>query len=155
MEQKLILVGDGGVGKTTLGKQLLRSEFDPKYIPTLGVEVFPYEAYNIWDTAGQTKFGGLRSGYYVGGSLAIIMVDATSELSANLINDWYNSLKEVNPRMKIGILMNKMGCTNSVKRNCIRKARTFAQENNALYGEIDMKHFQLELFNRYLQELNN
>ena len=74
-EFKLVLVGDGGVGKTTLVKRHLTGEFEKKYIPTLGVEVHPLKfttncgplAFNVWDTAGQEKFGGLRDGYYIQG----------------------------------------------------------------------------------------
>ena len=48
-------------------------EFEKKYIPTLGVEVRPLRfstnfgpiVFNVWDTAGQEKFGGLRDGYYI------------------------------------------------------------------------------------------
>lgn len=92
-EFKLILVGDGGVGKTTFVKRHLTGEFEKKYVgmfylhlkiylmilkcyfiyflATLGVEVYPLKFYtscgpiqfNVWDTAGQEKFGGLRDGY--------------------------------------------------------------------------------------------
>lgn len=45
-------------------------------IATLGVEVHPLSfhtnrgtiTYNVWDTAGQEKFGGLRDGYYIQGA---------------------------------------------------------------------------------------
>jgi len=85
-EFKLVLVGDGGVGKTTLVKRHLTGEFEKKYIPTLGVEVHPLKfttncgdlSFNVWDTAGQEKFGGLRDGYYIQGQCAIIMFDVTS-----------------------------------------------------------------------------
>jgi GTP-binding nuclear protein Ran len=40
-EFKLLLVGDGGVGKTTFIKSYLTDEFEKKYITTLGVEVHP------------------------------------------------------------------------------------------------------------------
>lgn len=40
-EYKLVLVGDGGVGKTTFVKRHLTGEFEKKYIATLGVEVHP------------------------------------------------------------------------------------------------------------------
>eukprot|EP01038_Epipyxis_sp_PR26KG_P005787 gene5787-7985_t len=40
-EFKLILVGDGGVGKTTFVKRHLTGEFEKKYVATLGVEVYP------------------------------------------------------------------------------------------------------------------
>ena len=60
-EFKLILVGDGGVGKTTFVKRHLTGEFEKKYVATLGVEVYPLLfhtnrgpiKFNVWDTAGQ------------------------------------------------------------------------------------------------------
>eukprot|EP01040_Poterioochromonas_malhamensis_P001567 gene1568-1659_t len=58
-EFKLILVGDGGVGKTTFVKRHLTGEFEKKYVATLGVEVYPLRfhtncgtiQFNVWDTA--------------------------------------------------------------------------------------------------------
>lgn len=44
-EFKLVLVGDGGVGKTTFVKRHLTGEFEKKYIATLGVEVHPMSFY--------------------------------------------------------------------------------------------------------------
>ena len=66
-EFKLILVGDGGVGKTTFVKRHLTGEFEKKYVATLGVEVHPLLfhtnrgpiKFNVWDTAGQEKVGCL------------------------------------------------------------------------------------------------
>jgi len=83
---KLVLVGDGGTGKTTFVKRHMTGEFEKKYVATLGVEVHPLDfttnrgtiVFNTWDTAGQEKFGGLRDGYYINGQCAIIMFDVTS-----------------------------------------------------------------------------
>lgn len=69
---KLVLLGDGGVGKTTFVKRHLTGEFEKKYIATLGVEVHLLKFYtnfgtilfNVWDTAGQEKYGNLRDNYY-------------------------------------------------------------------------------------------
>jgi hypothetical protein len=75
-----VLVGDGGVGKTTFVKRHLTGEFEKKYVATLGVEVHPLVfhtnrgpiRFNVWDTAGQEKFGGLRDGYYIQGTYGFI-----------------------------------------------------------------------------------
>lgn len=107
--QQLVLVGDGGTGKTTFVKRHLTGEFEKKYvgmseemfqihvtitsaihdlvtavlffvtIATLGVEVHPLVfhtnrgpiKFNVWDTAGQEKFGGLRDGYYIQGKICV------------------------------------------------------------------------------------
>ncbi|KAB0384229.1 hypothetical protein FD755_006146 [Muntiacus reevesi] len=82
---KLVLVGDGSTGKTTFVKLHLTGEFE-KYVATLGVEVHPLVfhtnrgpiKFNVWDTAGQEKIGGLRDGYYIQAQCAIIMFDVTS-----------------------------------------------------------------------------
>ena len=57
---KIVLVGDGGVGKTTFVKRHLTGEFEKRYIATIGAEVHPLVFHtsrgpimlNLWDTAG-------------------------------------------------------------------------------------------------------
>ena len=77
---KVVLVGDGGVGKTTWLQKHRSGEFETRYIATLGVEVHPLRfqinqnekqvlQFNVWDCAGQEKFGGLRDGYYIMGQV--------------------------------------------------------------------------------------
>lgn len=70
-EFKLVLVGDGGVGKTTFVKRHKSGEFEKVYHATVGAEVHPMPfntsrgkiIFNVWDTAGQEKYLGLRDGY--------------------------------------------------------------------------------------------
>jgi GTP-binding nuclear protein Ran len=101
---KLVLVGDGGVGKTTFVKRHLTGEFEKKYVATLGVEVHPLEfhtnrgqlVFNVWDTAGQEKFGGLRDGYYIQGQCAIIMFDVTSRITYKNVPNWHRDMVRSN-----------------------------------------------------------
>ena len=66
--------------QTTFVKRHLTGEFEKKYVATLGVEVHPLVfhtnrgplRFNVWDTAGQEKFGGLRDGYYIQGRFSLV-----------------------------------------------------------------------------------
>lgn len=45
--------------------------------------------FDVWDTAGQEKFGGLRDGYYINGQCAIIMFDVTSRITYKNVPNWH------------------------------------------------------------------
>src|SRR5580692_9883213 len=101
---KVIFVGNASSGKTTICRKLLGCNNEKKYIPTMGVEVHPYmvelaggmhgNIYKIWDCAGNPKFGGLRSGYYIGTSVAFIFHGGKSFLTPE---EWENDVKSVAP----------------------------------------------------------
>jgi GTP-binding nuclear protein Ran len=143
-EFKLILVGDGGVGKTTFVKRHLTGEFEKKYVATLGVEVHPLSFYtnlgeivfNVWDTAGQEKFGGLRDGYYIQGTCAIIMFDVTSRITYRSVPNWHRDLTRVCENIPIVLCGNKV----DIKDRKVRaKNITFHRKKNLQYYEISAK----------------
>ena len=113
---KVIIVGDGGVGKTSLVKRHLTGQFDEKYIATLGVEVHPMRfetnygqvCFNIWDCAGTEKFGGLRDGYYVQANAAIVMYDVTSLNTYKNVVNWIISIRRLCPDIPIVVVGNKV-----------------------------------------------
>merc|ERR1711998_2904 len=112
---KLLVVGDGGSGKTTFCKRHVNGEFRVTYIPTIGVEVHPLDFttnkgiinFMCWDTAGQEKFGGLRDGYYVGGECAILMFDLSDRNSYKNIPVWYRDILRVCDMIPIVLVGNK------------------------------------------------
>merc|ERR1712154_742193 len=142
-EFKLVLVGDGGVGKTTLVKRHLTGEFEKKYIPTLGVEVHPLGVttncgplkFNVWDTAGQEKFGGLRDGYYIQGQCAIIMFDVTSRITYRNVPNWHRDLTRVCENIPIVLCGNKV----EIKDRKKAKQITFHRKKNLQYYDISAK----------------
>jgi GTP-binding nuclear protein Ran len=141
---KLILVGDGGVGKTTFVKRHLTGEFEKKYIATLGVEVHPLKfhttrgllVFNIWDTAGQEKFGGLRDGYYIQGQAAIIMFDVTSRITYKNVPNWHRDLVRVCDYIPIVLVGNKVDIKD---RKVKAKQITFHRKKNLQYYDISAK----------------
>ncbi|KAI7299404.1 GTP-binding nuclear protein, partial [Hortaea werneckii] len=141
---KLVLVGDGGTGKTTFVKRHLTGEFEKKYIATLGVEVHPLGfstnlgqiQFDVWDTAGQEKFGGLRDGYYINGQCGIIMFDVTSRITYKNVPNWHRDLVRVCENIPIVLTGNKV----DVKERKVKaKTITFHRKKNLQYYDISAK----------------
>jgi small GTP-binding protein len=69
---KIILIGDGAVGKTSLISRFVEGRFESSYQATLGVDLFNKTVtlpngsvmLNIWDIAGQSSFATVRSSFY-------------------------------------------------------------------------------------------
>ncbi|XP_029621953.1 GTP-binding nuclear protein Ran isoform X1 [Salmo trutta] len=141
---KLVLCGDGGTGKTTFVKRHLTGEFEKKYVATLGVEVHPLVfhttrgtiKYNVWDTAGQEKFGGLRDGYYIQAQCAIIMFDVTSRVTYKNVPNWHRDLVRVCENIPIVLCGNKVDIKD---RKVKAKSIVFHRKKNLQYYDISAK----------------
>ncbi|XP_059202692.1 GTP-binding nuclear protein Ran [Centropristis striata] len=141
---KLVLVGDGGTGKTTFVKRHITGEFEKKYVATLGVEVHPLSfhtnrgqiRYNVWDTAGQEKFGGLRDGYYIQAQCAIIMFDVTSRVTYKNVPNWHRDLVRVCENIPIVLCGNKVDIKD---RKVKAKSIVFHRKKNLQYYDISAK----------------
>jgi len=141
---KLILVGDGGTGKTTFVKRHVTGEFEKKYVATIGVEVHPLHfhtncghiCFNVWDTAGQEKFGGLRDGYYIQGHCAILMFDVTSRMTYKNVPNWHRDLVRVCENIPIVLCGNKV----DVKERKVKYRHiNYHRKRNLQYYDISAK----------------
>jgi GTP-binding nuclear protein Ran len=101
---KLVLVGDGGVGKTTLAKMWAGGSFETRYVATVGVDVHHVVVHtnlgsvvlDIWDCAGQEKFAGLRDRYFISGQAGLAFGDAGSQQSQQRArSEWVPSMRRV------------------------------------------------------------
>jgi len=122
----------------------LTGEFEKKYIATLGVEVHPLGfttnlgqiQFDVWDTAGQEKFGGLRDGYYINGQCGIIMFDVTSRITYKNVPNWHRDLVRVCENIPIVLTGNKV----DVKERKVKaKTITFHRKKNLQYYDISAK----------------
>ena len=102
---KVILVGDSGVGKTSIILRFITNEYNKDTPSTTGanyaskdVEFNEYKTklqYDVWDTAGQEQYKGLSKIFYKDASIVILVFDITNEKSFSEIkNFWYNEIKE-------------------------------------------------------------
>ncbi|KAJ8790030.1 hypothetical protein J1605_004782 [Eschrichtius robustus] len=138
---KLVLVGDGGTGKTTFLKRHLTGESEKKYVATLGVEVHPLVfhtsrgpiQFNVWDTARQEKFGGLRDGYYIQAQCAIITFDVTSRVTYKNV---HRDLVRVCENIPIMLCGNKVGIKD---RRVKAKSIVLHRKKNLQYYDISAK----------------
>jgi len=99
---KIILLGDSGVGKTSLLNCLEPNDIDLNQKKTISLEYFNYiiKANNniirmqIWDTVGHEKFNSIISNYYKTTDVAIFMYSIDNIESFNNINNWFNELND-------------------------------------------------------------
>lgn len=147
---KVVLIGDGAVGKTTFVKRHVTGEFEKVYTATQGAEVKEIIFYtnhgpiklNLWDTAGQEKLGGLREGYYIGANAAILMFDVTSRITYKNIAKWHKDLVRVCDNIPIVLVGNKV---DQKDRKVKARQITFHRKRNLQYFDISAKsNYQYE-----------
>ena len=97
---KVIVSGDGGVGKTSFLNRLINDSFDANSTLTKGVDFFSKDVhingseYNfiMWDFAGQRQFKKLLSDFVNGSLAAFILFDLSRFTTLEGVEDWINKL---------------------------------------------------------------
>jgi len=98
---KILIIGESGVGKSSLLLRFTDDQFDPEMAATIGVD-FKVKVMDqqgnkvklaIWDTAGQERFRTLTPSYYRGAQGAILVYDVSSRESFTKVEDWLNELE--------------------------------------------------------------
>ncbi|XP_029612483.1 ras-related protein Rab-9A-like [Salmo trutta] len=93
---KVILLGDGGVGKSSLMNRYVTNKFDTHLFHTIGVEFLNKElevdgrtvTLQIWDTAGQERFRSLRTPFYRGSDCCLLTFSMDDNQSFHNLNNW-------------------------------------------------------------------
>merc|ERR1711918_73793 len=93
---KVIILGDSGVGKTSLMNQYVNKKFSNQYKATIGADFLTKEVQvddrlvtmQIWDTAGQERFQSLGVAFYRGADACILVFDLTAPKSFDNLDTW-------------------------------------------------------------------
>lgn len=99
---KLLIIGDSGVGKSSLLLRFADNTFSGNYITTIGVDfkIRTIEVdgekvkLQIWDTAGQERFRTITSTYYRGTHGVIVVYDVTSGESFANVKRWLHEIEQ-------------------------------------------------------------
>lgn len=147
---KLVIIGDGGVGKTTFVKRHITGEFEKAYKPTKGAEVSEIDFSTsrgkirlmLWDTAGQEKLGHLRDCYYIDSQCAIIMFDLTQRQTYRNVAKWHKDLTKVCEKIPIVLVGNKADIKD---RKMTAQNINFHRKRNLQYYDVSAKsNYQYE-----------
>lgn len=93
---KVIILGDSGVGKTSLMNQYVNKKFSSQYKATIGADFLTKEVMignrlvtlQIWDTAGQERFQSLGCAFYRGADCCVLVFDLTRQSSFSNLDTW-------------------------------------------------------------------
>ena len=96
MSVKILILGDAGVGKTSLTSRFADDFFSMHYISTIGVDFKTKMIkiknknvkYQVWDTAGQERFRSIAKAYYRGVSGILLAFSVTDRASFENIENW-------------------------------------------------------------------
>ena len=126
-----------GVGKTTFVKRYLNAMGEDEVHPLIFKTNRGPIKFNVWNTAGQERYGGLRDGYYIQGQCAIIMFDVTSRLSYSHVPNWYGDLTRVcGENIPIVLCGNKVDVQD---RKVKTKQIKFHRKKNLQYYDVSAK----------------
>ena len=143
---KICLVGNSGVGKTSLIRRYVNDIFDDKYIATIGTKVTKKEItieqskeeevkmdMMIWDIMGQKGFKQLLQEAYFYGTKGVIAVsDMTRKITLEDITEWMESVNDVAGEVPTVFLANKCDLEGQAQFN-VKDLEKIASEHTILH----------------------
>lgn len=144
---KILIIGESGVGKSSLLLRFTDDTFDPELAATIGVD-FKVKTISvdgnkaklaIWDTAGQERFRTLTPSYYRGAQGVILVYDVTRRDTFVKLDNWLNELETYCTRNDLVKMLvgNKIDKDNrEVDRN---EGLKFARKHSMLFIEASAK----------------
>ncbi|GAA5926256.1 Rab family GTPase YPT7 [Sporobolomyces koalae] len=150
---KVIILGDSGVGKTSLMNQYVNKRFSNQYKATIGADFLTKEVVvddrlvtmQLWDTAGQERFQSLGVAFYRGADVCVLVYDVNSSKSFETLDSWRDEfLIQASPRdpenFPFVVIGNKIDVEDSKRMVSQKRAMTWCQsKGNIPYFETSAK----------------
>eukprot|EP00727_Mastigamoeba_balamuthi_P002020 m51a1_g11815 putative ras-related protein rab-23 (229) ;mRNA; r:391834-392837 len=123
---KIIVVGNGGVGKTSLIQRFCKGAYTDVYKKTIGVDFLEKDGFFVpaagesvkmmlWDTAGQEEFDGITKNYYKGAAGAVLAFSTTDADSLKALESWKTKVEAQCGPICMAIMQNKVDLLSEAK----------------------------------------
>ncbi|KAJ6534854.1 small GTPase superfamily [Mycena capillaripes] len=150
---KIIILGDSGVGKTSLMNQYVNRQFNNHYKATIGADFLTKElmvddrrvVMQLWDTAGQERFQSLGVAFYRGADCCVLVYDVNSAKSFEALDGWRDEfLIQASPfdpqSFPFVVIGNKIDLGDHKRQVTSKRAREWCQsKGNIPYFETSAK----------------
>jgi small GTP-binding protein len=139
---KVIIIGETGVGKTSLVKNFITGQFSGDYRASIGTNMFIKKievnsndkidkiSIHLWDIAGQERWIKMRNMYYTGTQAALIVGDLSRKRTFEQIEKfWYPDLIQHCGRIPFILIANKLDITHEISE---REVETLGRQLDAI-----------------------
>ncbi|XP_051514466.1 ras-related protein Rab-28 isoform X2 [Myxocyprinus asiaticus] len=148
---KIVLLGDGASGKTSLATRFAQEAFGKQYKQTIGLDFFlkritlPVNlnvTLQVWDIGGQTIGGKMLDKYIYGAQGVLLVYDITNSQSFENLEDWLNMVRKANEESDtqpaISLIGNKIDLEH-MRTVKMEKHQRFCQENGLISQFVSAK----------------
>jgi Ras-related protein Rab-1A len=144
---KLLLIGDSGVGKSSIMLQYVDQTFTDTHVSTIGVDFKIITStvndkickLQIWDTAGQERFKTITSSYYRGAHGIIVVYDTTNRESYDNVKIWLEEAHRLVSGDPNFILIGNKSDLSEKRKVSKEEAEEFATDNSIAFIETSAK----------------
>ena len=142
---KIVMLGDGAVGKTAMTTRFTQNFFDADYKRTIGSDfaikrltiddIDAQVTLQVWDLAGQPRFESVRQGFYRGARGGLLLYDVTRRRTFLNIENWKEeAFTNLQKEVPLVLVANKVDLEDS-RVISTNEGEEYAKENNFIYVE--------------------
>jgi small GTP-binding protein len=148
MDGKLVLLGDSGVGKSSIAMRYVNNVFSEAFEVTIGGGYLQQIVrlkdgtslkLDIWDTGGQERYRALLQLYYRDADAALITYDVTNPRSLENCEYWVNELRRTEENCILCLVANKNDVPSDEKKVSEKDAQEFVERYGMIFFETSAK----------------